>query len=561
MNGYINKLSGDFLILWVKKSRYDFQLLNPAIMRNSKTLLVLFMLTMFLASCQYEMHRTTGYCYSYGELGGVYNADYIPVEQPKIVYDDVVYNGKVETVTDSTKPDERGNEEYAQIVENVFENVKEKSTSTFSVDVDKASYSNVRRMVDQKEMPPANAIRLEEMINYFEYDYPQPTDEHPFSITTEAATCPWNTNHQLVMVGLQGKEIPKEQFPSSNFVFLVDVSGSMEGEGRLPLVKTTLKLLVDQLRPDDKVSIVVYAGAAGMVLSPTSGDKKNVILNAINNLSAGGSTAGGEGIKLAYKTAEANLIENGNNRIVLCTDGDFNVGVSSETDLQSLIESERDKGIFLTVLGYGYGNYKDNKLEILADKGNGNYGYIDNKEEAEKMLVTEMSGTLYTIAKDVKVQVDFDPEIVKSYRLLGYENRVLQDWEFNDDKRDAGEIGAGHTVTAIYEVELVNPAISNDMLTVKFRYKQPKAAESVLIEKPLNNPIQAFELASENLRFASCVAAYGMIMRNSAYKGNADLNMVMDIAQKSMTFDQKGYRADFIKLIESSKKILPVAYK
>jgi Ca-activated chloride channel family protein len=461
-------------------------------------------------------------------------------------------------------------EEYSRIVENKFTSPFTDPLSTFSVDVDKASYSNIRRMINDGMAPNKNSVRLEEMINYFSYDYPQPTGQHPFSINLESASCPWETKHQIVSIGIQGRKIDPQQIPASNLVFLIDVSGSMSDYNKLPLVKSSLTALVSQLRSIDKVSIVVYAGAAGMVLSPTPGDNKKEILNALNNLQSGGSTAGGAGIKLAYDIAEKNLIKDGNNRIVLCTDGDFNVGLSSNAELEDLIVSERDKGVFLTVLGYGMGNYKDDKMEILADKGNGNYSYIDSQLEADKVLVKEMSGTLYTIAKDVKIQIEFNPAVVKSYRLIGYENRLLQDWEFNDDKRDAGEIGAGHSVTAIYEIEYVenqstqnenlkyqsktvNNGFDNEMLTVKFRYKQPKDSTSILIEKTIAKASNSFESASENLRFAATVAQFGMLLRNSEYKGTTSFDGVIEQAKNSKTFDGDGYRAEFINLVKASK--------
>lgn len=464
-------------------------------------------------------------------------------------------------------------EEYSKIVENKFKSPFSDPLSTFSVDVDKASYSNVRRMINNGMTVDKNAVRLEEMINYFSYDYPQPTDVHPFSINLESASCPWNNKSQIVSIGIQGKEINSQQIPATNLVFLIDVSGSMDDDNKLPLVKSSLTALVNQLRSIDKVSIVVYAGAAGMVLSPTSGDHKNEILSALDNLKAGGSTAGGAGIKLAYDIAEKNLIKDGNNRIVLCTDGDFNVGLSSNAELEDLIVSERDKGVYLTVLGYGMGNYKDSKMEILADKGNGNYSYIDSQQEADKVLVKEMSGTLFTIAKDVKIQIEFNPAVVKSYRLIGYENRVLQNWEFNDDKRDAGEIGAGHTVTAIYEIEYaenvsskneglkyqslqINKGFDNEMLTVKFRYKQPQDSTSILIEKTISKSNNSFESASENLRFAATVAQFGMLLRNSEYKGSSTYDQIIEQATNSKGLDKDGYRAEFINLVKASKTLL-----
>ena len=364
-------------------------------------------------------------------------------------------------------------EDYDGIVENRFLTVTENALSTFSIDVDAASYSNVRRFLQSGQLPPAGAVRTEEMINYFHYDYPQPKNEDPFSINTEMAACPWNPAHRLVLIGLQGKKIPVENLPASNIVFLIDVSGSMMDENKLPLVKASMKMLVDQLREQDKVSLVVYAGNAGLVLPATSGANKNAIKDAIDKLEAGGSTAGGQGIQLAYKTAKENFLKGGNNRVILCTDGDFNVGASSDDDLVRMIEEERKSGVFLTVLGYGMGNYKDNKMEKLADKGNGNHAYIDGLSEAKKVLVNEFGGTLFTIAKDVKLQVEFNPAKVQAYRLIGYENRMLNKEDFNNDKKDAGELGSGHTVTALYEV--IPVGVKNEFLEKvdKLKYQQP----------------------------------------------------------------------------------------
>ncbi|HQU56984.1 MAG TPA: VWA domain-containing protein, partial [Chitinophagaceae bacterium] len=401
-------------------------------------------------------------------------------------------------------------EGYDKITENPFKKVNDYPLSTFSIDVDAASYSNVRRFLNQGQLPPAGAVRIEEMINYFKYDYKQPKNGQPFSIHTEMANAPWNPNNKLVLIGLQGKKIPTDNLPASNLVFLIDVSGSMRSSNKLPLVKASLKMLVEQLREQDKISLVVYAGAAGLVLPPTSGAEKTKIKDAIDKLRAGGSTAGGAGIKLAYKTAEENFMKNGNNRVILCTDGDFNVGESSDDAMERLIEDERKSGVFLTVLGYGMGNYQDAKMQKLADKGNGNHAYIDGISEAKKVLVNEFGGTLFTIAKDVKLQIEFNPAKVQGYRLIGYENRMLAKEDFNDDKKDAGELGSGHTVTAIYEVipvgvesdflkdvdplkyqkektKLSPTAHNGEILTVKFRYKEPDGEVSKLIVQPVKD--------------------------------------------------------------------------
>jgi len=395
-------------------------------------------------------------------------------------------------------------EGYDRIIENQFLKSTDNPLSTFSIDVDAASYSNVRRMLNYNQLPPAGAVRIEELINYFSYEYPQPTGADPFSINTEIAKCPWNEDHRLVSIGLQGKKVATQNLPASNLTFLIDVSGSMEAENKLQLVKASLKLLTDQLREQDKVSIVVYAGNAGLVLQPTSGANRQTIKDALERLQAGGSTAGGQGIQLAYKTAKENFVKGGNNRVILCTDGDFNVGQSSDDELERLIEEERKSGIFLTVLGYGTSNYQDAKMQKLADKGNGNHAYIDNFTEAKKVLVSEFGGTLFTIAKDVKLQIEFNHAKVQGYRLIGYENRMLAKEDFNNDKKDAGELGSGHTVTALYEIipvgikatefekvdelrykkaEKNNEKLSfkGELLNIKLRYKQPDSDVSKLL--------------------------------------------------------------------------------
>jgi len=469
-------------------------------------------------------------------------------------------------------------EEYKKIDDNKFTDVKNQPLSTFSIDVDAASYSNVRRFLKEGNLPYPDAVRIEEMINYFHYDYPQPSGENPFSITTESAVCPWNSNHQLVMIGLQGKKLSLENIPPNNLVFLLDVSGSMDSPDKLPLVKSAFKLLVQQLRPQDKVSIVVYAGSSGLVLPPTNGNHKSEILSALDNLKAGGSTAGGEGIELAYKTAKENFIDDGNNRVILATDGDFNVGVSSEGELIRLIEKKRNQGIFLSVLGFGTGNIKDSNMEQLADKGNGHYAYIDDMMEAKKVFVNELGGTLVTIAKDVKLQLEFNPVKIQSYRLIGYENRLLASEDFNDDKKDAGELGSGHSVTALYEVVLadtkkdvavspVDPlkyqkerqAIksenSGELLTVKFRYKKPNENESLLLTSVLKAGNNLFETASANFQFASSVAEFGMLLRDSEFKGKSSFDHVVKTAKLNKGSDEEGYRSEFIQLVEMAKSL------
>lgn len=466
---------------------------------------------------------------------------------------------------------EPNTEEYEGLQENIFHNAVHDPLSTFSIDVDAASYTNVRRFINNGQRPPKDAVRIEEMINYFDYNFEGPKDEHPFAIHTEISSAPWNSKHKLVQIGIQGKRIDEKQLPSSNLVFLIDVSGSMADANKLPLVITSLELLTDQLREKDHVSIVVYAGAAGVILEPTRGDKKEKILRALNQLQAGGSTAGGAGIRLAYRLAKENFKEGGNNRVILCTDGDFNVGVTSSSELEELIEEKRKDGIFLTVLGYGMGNYKDSKLEILSDKGNGNYAYIDNFSEARKVLVTEFGGTLFTIAKDVKLQIEFNPVKVNAYRLIGYENRVLKNEDFNNDKKDAGELGSGHTVTALYEIipagisnefSSVDPlkyqrptqaaAIDTDeIMTIKFRYKKPDADESKLIVHPLIDQNIPLSGTSENFRWSASVAAFGMLLRDSEYIKKFSFEDVIALAQRARGEDEEGHRAEFVKMAKS----------
>jgi len=412
------------------------------------------------------------------------------------------------------------------------------------------------------------------MINYFKYDYPEPTGDYPFSVYTEVAVCPWNKSHNLLHIGLKGKSIDKESLPPSNIVFLMDVSGSMDEPNKLPLLKSAFSLLVDELRPQDRVAIVVYAGAAGVVLESTPGSRKEKIKQAIDNLEAGGSTAGGEGLLLAYKIAEENFVIGGNNRIILATDGDFNVGVSSNGGMEQLVEEKRDKGIFITVLGFGMGNYKDDKMEIIADKGNGNYDYIDNLQEAQKVLVQEFGGTLFTIAKDVKFQIEFNPAFVKAYRLVGYENRLLNNEDFNDDTKDAGEMGSGHTVTALYElipagsdenVPSIDPLkyqpnnkpaksdTNNEMLTVKLRYKEPDGLKSRLYEKSIVAHIKETSQTSDRFRFSAAVAGFGMLLRNSEFKGYVNYDDIINLAAGSRGEDEDGYRSEFIRLVKLAK--------
>lgn len=480
------------------------------------------------------------------------------------------YSGNTNSnnISNYSRPD-YDTEEYDRIYDNEFKEVKGNPLSTFSIDVDAASYSNMRRFINQGGLPPKDAVRVEEMINYFNYDYPQPKGSDPFSISMEMSDCPWNKENKLVHIGLQGKEIPMEKLPASNLVFLLDVSGSMESPDKLPLLKSALGLLIDQLGSSDRVSIVVYAGAAGVVLPSTPGNKKETIREALDKLQAGGSTAGGAGIQLAYSIAKENFMKGANNRVILATDGDFNVGVSSDGDLTRLIEEKREEGVFLTVLGFGMGNYKDSKMEKLADKGNGNYAYIDNLLEAKKVLVKEMGGTLHTIAKDVKIQVEFNPALVKAYRLVGYENRLLANEDFNDDKKDAGELGSGHSVTALYEIVPANSKQTTasvdplkyqesaltteaqsgkEMMTIKFRYKEPDGSVSKLITQTLSSQPQA--KTSNNLTFSAAVAEFGMLLRDSKFKGSSNYKDILSMAKSSKGSDEDGYRAEFIRLVE-----------
>ncbi|TAE81336.1 MAG: VWA domain-containing protein [Oscillatoriales cyanobacterium] len=470
-------------------------------------------------------------------------------------------------------------EGYNRIYDNSYQRASNNPLSTFGIDVDTASYSNVRRFINSGVMPPKDAVRLEELINYFTYDYPQPKGDRPFSINTELANAPWNPQHKLVHIGLQGKSISTKNLPPNNLVFLIDVSGSMNSPDKLPLVKASLKYLVSELRAKDSVTIVVYAGAAGLVLPPTPGNQKEKILDSIDKLEAGGSTAGGAGIQLAYKVARDNFIKQGNNRVILATDGDFNVGASSDGELVRMIEEKREQGVFLSVLGFGTGNLQDAKMEQLADKGNGNYAYIDSLLEAKKVLVTQMGGTLFTIAKDVKIQVEFNPAKVQAYRLVGYENRVLQNQDFNDDKKDAGELGAGHSVTAIYEIIPVgvasdvklpevdplkyqpNPATASasqtdELMQVKLRYKKPNETVSQLITQSVMDKPVKLENASANFRFAAAVAAFGMVLRDSEYKGAANFDQVLKLASQAKGEDKEGYRAEFIRLVENCKTLV-----
>jgi Ca-activated chloride channel family protein len=473
-------------------------------------------------------------------------------------------------------PPPKDREEYGHLVENPFLAVAANPLSTFAADVDRASYANIRRFLLGGSLPPTDAVRIEEMVNYFTYDYAGPTGEHPVAVHTEVAAAPWRPSHRLVRIGIQAKKIATEGMPPANLVFLLDVSGSMMPANKLPLVKAAFRLLVEQLRPEDRVAIVVYAGNAGQVLPSTPGDHKAEILEAIDRLEAGGSTAGGQGIVLAYTVAQEHFIRGGNNRVVLATDGDFNVGVSGEGELVRLIEEKRESGVFLTVVSVGEGNLQDRKMEQLADHGNGNYAYIDNLLEARKVFVQELGGTLVTVAKDVKIQIEFNPARVQAYRLIGYENRLLRNEDFNDDQKDAGDMGSGHSVTALYEVipvgvesdveirmpdslryQTVRPngsaSAGPELAYVKFRYKDPDGDQSKLLSRAVLDREEA--QPSRDFTFQTAVVELGLLLRRSEYRGEADVGRVLARARESLGADENGYRAEFVRLVEAARAL------
>jgi Ca-activated chloride channel family protein len=469
--------------------------------------------------------------------------------------------------------EEWNTEAYARIEENRFFEAAVSPVSTFSIDVDAASYSNVRRFLTQGTLPPADAVRLEEMVNYFPYRYPDRAGEHPFGLVADVGPCPWADDHRLVRVALQARRVDTRELPPSNLVFLIDVSGSMQSPDKLPLVQRAFRALVQELRPADRVAIVVYAGAAGLVLPSTPGTRKEEILDAIDRLEAGGSTAGGAGLRLAYDVAKEHFLPEGNNRVILATDGDFNVGVSSDAEMIRLVERRREEGTFLTVLGFGTGNLKDTKMEQMADHGNGHYAYIDSYSEARKVFVREFGGTLFTVAKDVKIQVEFNPARVQAYRLLGYENRLLAREDFADDRKDAGELGAGQSVTALYEVVPVgaepvtraddsltyqhmsvrpSARASRDLLTVRVRYKAPSGSTSRLLTRPLAD--RAAE-PGDDFRFASAVASFAMLLRDSEQRGSATFDRVIALARGARGADPEGYRGEFVTLVETARDL------
>jgi Ca-activated chloride channel family protein len=467
---------------------------------------------------------------------------------------------------------------FDTIVDNPFRRVQDYPLSTFSIDVDTAGYSIARKYIEGNRLPPKSAIRIEELINYFDYDYSPPDDGRPFAVHIETATAPWNQEHLLARIAIKGMEFPMNERPRVNLVFLIDVSGSMDSPTRLPLVISSLKMLVNELNGTDRVAICVYAGAAGTVLPPTSCDNKNTIIAALDKLKAGGSTAGGAGIQLAYNLAQQNFDPQAINRVILCTDGDFNVGIRNRGELNDLISEKAATGVYLTVLGFGMDNFQDGTLKQLASRGNGNYGYIDTIEEANKILVRQLSGTLVTIAQDVKIQVEFNPATVGAYRLIGYENRIMRDEEFNDDSVDAGDIGAGHTVTAFYELipaghpelgslpgrdslkyqqsAVYEPVYTDELLTTKIRYKLPNENESSLISFPVAAAsIRRAGEESQDFRFAASVAGFGMLLRDSPYKGGTTYSSVIDMAQTALGKDEWGYRRNFVEMVRRAAGI------
>lgn len=470
---------------------------------------------------------------------------------------------------------EPNNEDYESFKENPFTSPLSEPLSTFSIDVDRAAYTNIRRMINNGQDVPKDAVRIEEMLNFFEYDYEKPTDKHPFGIHTEYSDAPWNKNHKLLKIALQGKDILKGNLPASNLVFLIDVSGSMNAQNKLPLVKKSLNLLVEQMRKEDKIALVTYAGKSEVILEPTSGKEKTKIKQAINRLSSGGGTYASEGIETAYSLAEEHFAKNGNNRVIIATDGDFNIGVTSNTSLEDLISEKRKSNIFLTCLGYGMGNYKDSKMQVLAQKGNGNYAYIDTYQEAQKFLEREFKGSLYAIAKDVKIQIEFNPKHVQSYRLIGYETRMLEDRDFDDDTKDAGEIGVDHQVTALYEVvprgvkspfgefkpELKYQKVekpdfngyADELATVKFRYKPPKENKSIKMMRVIKNQSVRLEKASEDFKFATAVAWFGLKLRQSELITVKNKEAIIELAKEGLSNDVDGYRAEFIRLVRLSE--------
>ncbi len=511
-------------------------------------------------------------------IGSVDKAKRMRFASPSIAYDQEALPAPLPY---PARPEAGAGDTYAKIQENAFRPVSKEPLSTFSLDVDNASYTNVRRFLSEGQLPPRDALRVEEMLNYFHYQLPAPpaASPDPVRISAELSECPWAPGHQLARIGIQAKNVETAALPPANLTFLVDVSGSMMEPDRLPLVQAGLKLLVRQLRPQDHVALVAYAGAAGLVLPPTPGSQQSVILEAIDRLQAGGSTAGGAGLRLAYATAQQNFQKAGNNRVILATDGDFNVGESSDEAMEQLIVQQRETGVFLTVLGVGRGNLRDSRMEMLADKGNGNYAYLDNLDEARRTLVAQFGGTLFTVAKDVKLQVEFNPARVASYRLIGYENRLLANEDFNNDRKDAGELGAGHTVTALYELVPINsshPLVdplkyqigqpvmgaansSADVLTVKLRYKEPQGSASKLLAQPLAGAAVPIAQASADQQFAAAVAEFGLLLRQSEERGTATYASAARLAQAGRGPDTEGYRAELLRLVQLAEGLSPAS--
>ena len=531
---------------------------------------------LMVAACGDPSHR-----HNSGEKVSVINSepDEVIEEDVEIISDEAALMEPSANATSkiilSSPPQQRNAETYKEIKENSFVAVAQQPVTTFSADVDRAAYANVRRIIGYGQIPPKDAVRIEEMVNYFDYDYPAPEEGSvsPLRVSPELAPAPWNPNHLLLRIGLQAKKIDLAKAPPSNIVFLIDVSGSMDEENKLPLLKSSFKMLLGQLRPDDKIAIVTYANGTKVALPCTSVKDKEKIIKVLDNLYASGGTSGGRGIQLAYEQAQKSFIKNGNNRIILATDGDFNIGINNTTDLEKFIEKQRESGIYMSVLGFGIGNYRDDMAETIADKGNGNYAYIDNSTEAKKVLVNELSGTLFAVAKDVKLQLEFNPKYVKEYKLIGYENRMLANEDFTNDKKDAGEIGAGHTVTALYELvpsdgkvaqslryqsqELNEKGKGNELGFLKIRYKDPKVkdAKSVEITEPLVFNKKALKETSTDYRFAASVAEFGILLRDNSNKANATYDQVIELAEGAIGKDPEGYRKEFVRLVKSVKML------
>ena len=536
---------------------------------------------LMVAACGDPSHR-----HNSGEKVSVINSTPDEVTPDEVIEEDVEITANEAALMEpsanatskmilSSPPQQRNAETYKEIKENSFVAVAQQPVTTFSADVDRAAYANVRRIIGYGQIPPKDAVRIEEMVNYFDYDYPAPEEgsASPLRVSPELAPAPWNPNHLLLRIGLQAKKIDLAKAPPSNIVFLIDVSGSMDEENKLPLLQSSFKMLLGQLRPDDKVAIVTYANGTKVALPSTSVKDKEKIIKVLDNLYASGGTSGGKGIQLAYEQAQKSFIKNGNNRIILATDGDFNIGINNTTDLEKFIEKQRESGIYMSVLGFGMGNYRDDMAETIADKGNGNYAYIDNITEAKKVLVNELSGTLFAVAKDVKLQLEFNPKYVKEYKLIGYENRMLANEDFTNDKKDAGEIGAGHTVTALYELvpsdgkvaqslryqsqELNEKGKGNELGFLKIRYKDPKVkdAKSVEITEPLVFNKKALKETSTDYRFAASVAEFSILLRDNSNKANATYDQVIELAEGAIGKDPEGYRKEFVRLVKSVKML------